>query len=57
MQLRFESSVLKYLEDVGICPFDRVFSAVWYWFGKYEISVKIKENKGAFFSLTGVTMN
>ena len=45
MQLRFESSVCKYFEDVGIGIFDRVFSVVWYQFGKYGISVKIKENK------------
>ena len=30
VQLSFESSVLKYIEDVGIGIFDRVFSAVWY---------------------------
>ena len=45
MQLRFESSVLKYIKDVGIGIFDRVFIAVWYRFVKYRISVKIKENK------------
>ena len=45
MQLRFESSVCKYFEDVGIGIFDRVFSAVWYRSGKYGIAVKIKENK------------
>ena len=45
VQLRFESSVCKYFEDVGIGIFDRVFSAVWYWFGKYGISIKFTENK------------
>ena len=45
MQLRFESSVCKYFEDVGIDIFDRVFSEVWYRFGKYVIAVKIKDNK------------
>ena len=45
MQLRFESSVCMYFEDVGICIFDRVFSAVWYRSGKYGIAVKIKDNK------------
>ena len=45
VQLRFESSVCKYFEYVGIDLFYRVFSAVWYRFGKYGIAVKIKENK------------
>ena len=45
MQLRFESSVCNYFEDVGMGIFDRMISAVWYRFGKYGISVKIKENK------------
>ena len=45
MQLRFESSVCKYFEDVGIGIFDKVFSAVWYRFGKYGIAVRIKVNK------------
>ena len=45
MQLRFEYSVCKYFEDVGIGVFDRVFSVVWYRFVKDGISVKIKENK------------
>ena len=39
MQLRFESSVCKYFEDVGLGIFDRVFSAVCYRFGKDEIYV------------------
>ena len=45
MQLGFESSVCKFFEDVGICIFDRVFSVVWYRFGKDGTAVKIKENK------------
>ena len=45
MKLRFEFSVCKYFEDVGIGIFDRVFSAVWYRFGKDGISIKIKSNK------------
>ena len=49
-QLRFESSVCKYFEDVGIDISYRVFSAVWYWFGEYRIAVKIKENKKAITS-------
>ena len=50
MQLRFEYSVCNYFEDVGIGIFDRVFSAVWYRFGKDGISVKIKENKNVIIS-------
>ena len=46
-QLRFESSVCKYFEDVGIDISYRMFSAVWYRFGEYRIAVKIKENKKA----------
>ena len=45
VQLRFESSVCEYFEGVGIGIFGRVFSAVWYQFGKYEIAVKIKDSK------------
>ena len=45
MQLRFESSIFKYLEDFGIGVFDRVFSAVWYQFGKDGIAFNIKDNK------------
>ena len=53
VQLRFESSVCKYFEDAGIGIFDRVFSAVWYRFGKYGISVKIKENKKVIIAADG----
>ena len=42
MQLRFVSSICKYFEDVGMGIFDRLFSAVCYWFGKDGIDVKIK---------------
>ena len=45
MQLRFESSIFKYIEDFGMGVFDRVFSTVWYNFGNDGIAVKIKENK------------
>ena len=45
VQLRFESSVFDYLEDIGMGGFDRVFGAVWYWFRKYLVYVKIKEKK------------
>ena len=45
VQLRFESSICKYVEDVGIGIFDRVFSVVWYRFGKDGIVVKIKDKK------------
>ena len=50
MPLRFDSSAFKYLEDVVIGIFDRVYSAVWYWFGKYVIYVKIKENKNVIIA-------
>ena len=53
MQLSFDLSVCKYFEDVGICIFDRVFSAVWYRFGKDGISVKIKENKKVIIAADG----
>ena len=53
MKLRFESSIFKYTEDVGICIIDRVFSAVWYWFGKDGIFVKIKENKEVLIASNG----
>ena len=42
MQLKFYSSVFKCLDDVCKVIFDIVLSAVWYWFGKYGIAVKIK---------------
>ena len=42
VQLRFESSVLKYIEDVGIGIFDRVFSDILYRLYKYWIAVSIK---------------
>ena len=45
VQLRFESSIFKYLEDFGIGVFDRVFSAVRYQFGKDGIAFNIKDNK------------
>ena len=45
VQFKFESSVFKYIEDVGIGIFDRMFNVVWYRFGKDGISVKIKDNK------------
>ena len=50
MQLRFESSIFKYIEDFGIGVFDRVFIAVWYWFGKDGIDVNIKDNKEVIFA-------
>ena len=53
MQLRFESSVFKYFEDVVIGIFYRVFSAVWYRFGKDGIAVKIKENKKVIIAADG----
>ena len=53
MQLSFESSVFKYLEDVDIGVFDRLFSAVWYRFRKYGITVKIKENKEVIIAADG----
>ena len=53
MQLRFQSSVCKYFEDVGIGIFDRVFSVVWYQFGKYGIVVKIKESKKVIIAANG----
>ena len=53
MQLRFEYSVFKYLEDVGIENFDRVFIAVWYRFGKYGNAVNIKENKEVIIAADG----
>ena len=33
--------------------FDRVFSAVWYWLGKYGISIKIKDNRKAIIAADG----
>ena len=33
--------------------FYRVFSAVWYWVGKYVIAVKIKENKKVIIAADG----
>ena len=45
VQLRFNSSVFEYFEDVGIGIFDRVFSVVLYWLGKDVIYSNIKENK------------
>ena len=53
MQLRFESSVFKYLEDFGIGIFDRVSGAVQYWFRKYGISIKIKYSKEVIISADG----
>ena len=50
VQLRFVSSICKYFEDVGMGIFDRLFSAVCYWFGKDGIDVKIKENKKVIIS-------
>ena len=52
-QLRFESYVCKYFEDVGIGIFNRVFSAVWYGFSKDLIAVKIKENKKVIIAADG----
>ena len=51
--MSFESSVCNYFEDVGIGIFDRVFSAVWYRFGKDGIFVKIKENKKLIIAADG----
>ena len=51
--MRFDSSVFKYLGDFGIGVFDRVFSAVWYRFGKYGIAVKIKDNKEVIIESDG----
>ena len=53
MQLRYESSVCNYFEDVGIGIFSRVFSTVWYPFGKYGIVVKTKENKKVIIAAGG----
>ena len=53
VQLRFEYSVCKYFEDVGIGIFDREFSAVWYLFGKYGIAVKIKEKNKVIVAADG----
>ena len=53
MQLEFETSVCEYFEDVGIGFFYRVFSAVWYRFGKYGIAVKIKDNKKVIIDSDG----
>ena len=52
-KMRFKSYVFKYPEDVGIGIFNRVFSAVWYWFGKYGIAIKIKENKEVVIAADG----
>ena len=49
----FDSSVFDYLESVGIGIFDRVFSAVWYWFGKDGIAVEIKDNKKVIIAAEG----
>ena len=46
MQLRFESSVFKYLKDVVIGILVRVLSVVLYWLDNGKISFKIKDNKG-----------
>ena len=43
--MSFESYFFKYPEYFGIGIFDRVFSAVLYWFVKYVTDVNIKENK------------
>ena len=51
--MRFYCSLFEYLEDVDIVIFDRVFSAVQYWFGKYGIYVKIKENKEVVVAADG----
>ena len=45
VQLRFEFSAFKYLENIGIWYFVRVFSAVWYQFRKNGITVKMKYNQ------------
>ena len=50
MKLRFESFVFKYLEDVGIGIFDKVFSAVRYQLGRDKVSANIKENKEVIIS-------
>ena len=57
MLLSFEFSVFQYIEDVGIGIFDRVFSAVHYWFGKDGIAINIKDNKEVIFPLTDGTTN
>ena len=53
MKLRFESSVFKYLEDVGILVFDRLFSVVRYRFGNNGIYVKIKDNMEVIIAADG----
>ena len=53
MQLRFESTICDYIEDVGIGIFDRVFSDFWYSFGKYGITIKIKYNKEVIIATDG----
>ena len=53
MKLRFESSIFKYIEYVVIGIFDRVFSAVQYWFKKYGITVNTKDNKEAVIAADG----
>ena len=50
MQLRFESYVFEYLEDVGIVIFDRVFGAVQYRFIKDGSAVNIEDNREVIFA-------
>ena len=50
MQLRFESYVFEYLEDVGIVIFDRVFGAVQYRFIKDGSAVNIEDNREVIFT-------
>ena len=41
------------LRMVALDVFDRLFSAVWYWFGKDGIFVKNKENKKVIVASDG----
>ena len=51
--MRFESSIFDCHEGVCIGFFDRVFSSAYYWFDKYVIIVKIKENKEVIVAAEG----